>query len=117
MTPRPGGPPAIPSGPPAELPIWKGRRGVLNTAACCVLSLPCAFALFSLAARSTVVPVCTAYAGAHEMAYADFKLVGVKHASTVVCLLIQANGKHQDIYLRELVPVRHQSPGRLRDEP
>ena len=94
----------LPSGPPAELPIWKGRRGLVNTVLCCVLSLPCAFGLWFLAERSTIVPACTAYAGAHGMTYSDFKLVGVKQASTVVCLLTQANGKNQDMYLGELVP-------------
>jgi len=93
----------LPSGPPPELPIWKGRRGVINTVMCCVLSLPCAFGLWFLAERSTIIPACTAYASGHGMTYTDFKLVGVKHASTVVCLLNQGNGKNQDVYLSELV--------------
>jgi hypothetical protein len=38
------------------------------------------------------------------MAYTDFKLVGVRHASTVVCILTQANGRNQDVHLSELVP-------------
>ena len=37
------------------------------------------------------------------MTYTDFKLVGVEHASTVVCLLNQGNGTNQDVYLNELV--------------
>jgi hypothetical protein len=37
------------------------------------------------------------------MTYTDFKLVGVKHASTVVCLLNQGDGKNQDVYLNGLV--------------
>jgi hypothetical protein len=37
------------------------------------------------------------------MTYTDFKLVGVKHASTVVCLLNQGDGRNQDVYLNELV--------------
>ena len=37
------------------------------------------------------------------MTYADFKLVGVKQASTVVCLLERGNGQRQDVYLNELV--------------
>jgi hypothetical protein len=94
----------LPSGPRPELPIWKGRRGLVNTVLCCVLSLPCAFGLWLLAERSTIVPACTAYAGAHGMTYADFKLVGVKQASTVVCMLTEANGKSQDVHLSELVP-------------
>jgi hypothetical protein len=94
----------LPSFPPAELPIWKGRRGFINTVACCVLSLPCAFGLWFLAERSVIVPACTAYASTHEMTYTDFKLVGVRHASTVVCMLTQANGRIEDIHLSDLVP-------------
>ena len=93
----------LPSGPPPELPIWKGRRGVINTVMCCVLALPCAFGLSFLAERGTIVPACTAYASRHGMTYTDFKLVGVKHASTVVCLLNQGDGKNQDVYLNGLV--------------
>lgn len=38
------------------------------------------------------------------MTYTDFKLVGVKRASTVVCMLTQANGNSQEVHLSELVP-------------
>ena len=88
---------------PTELPLWKGRRGVINAVVCCVLSLPCAFGLWLLAERSTIVPSCTAYASGHGMRYADFKLVGVKQASTVVCLLERPDGQRQEVYLNELV--------------
>jgi hypothetical protein len=84
--------------------MWKGRRGLVNTIACCALSLPCAFGLWLLAERSTIVPACTSYARAHGAAYLDFKLVGVKHASTVVCLLAEGNGKVLDVHLNELIP-------------
>jgi hypothetical protein len=93
-----------PRGPSPELPIWQGRRGLVNAALCCVLSLPCAFGLWRLAERSTIVPACASYAGAHGMRYTDFKLVGVKQASTVVCMFTEANGKSQDVHLSELVP-------------
>jgi len=92
-----------PSGEPTELPLWKGRRGVINTVVCCVIALPCAFGVWLLAERSTIVPSCSAYASGHAMKYSDFKLVGVKHASTVVCLLEHANGEETDVHLSELV--------------
>ena len=92
-----------PSGEPTELPLWKGRRGVINAVVCCVLSLPCAFGLWFFAERSTIVPSCTAYASGHGMTYADFKLVGVKQASTVVCLLERRQRAETDVYLNELV--------------
>jgi hypothetical protein len=76
---------------------------VINTVMCCVLSLPCAFGLWFLTERSTIIPACTAFANGHGMTYTDFKLLGVKHASTVVCLLNQGNGKTQDVSLNELV--------------
>jgi hypothetical protein len=54
-----------PSDPSTELPIWKGRRGLINTAFCLALSLPCAFGLWFLAERTTIIPACSAYASAH----------------------------------------------------
>src|SRR5512133_2587800 len=92
-----------PSAPSAELPIWKGRRGLIATVLCCVLAVPCAFGLWFLTERSTIIPACAAYARSHGMIYADFKLVGVRHASTVVCMLTQSNGQIQDVRLGELV--------------
>jgi hypothetical protein len=37
------------------------------------------------------------------MTYRDFKLTGVRHASTVVCLLARPNGASQDVHLNEIV--------------
>ena len=93
----------LPIDPPAELPLWKGRRGVINAVMCCVLALPCAYALWAFAERSVIVPACTTYASAHGLTYTDFKLTGVKQADTVVCLLAQANGASQEVHLNELV--------------
>jgi hypothetical protein len=94
-----------PKDPRAELPIWKGRRGWITAAACCVLALPCAFGVFFFAERSVIVPACAAYASAHGMTYTDFKLAGVKQPETeVVCLLTQANGKEEEVSLNNLVP-------------
>jgi hypothetical protein len=94
----------LPSGPPAALPLWQGRSGVINTVRCCVLAVPCALGPWFLAQRSIIVPACTAYAVAQGMTYTDFKLVGVKHASTVVCLLDRTDGRRQDVHLGEIVP-------------
>lgn len=94
----------LPNEPATDLAIRKGRRGMFNTILCCVLALPCAFAVWFVTERSTIAPACTAYATANGMTYTDFKLVGVKHASTVVCLLTQGNGKIKDVHLSELVP-------------
>jgi hypothetical protein len=91
------------SDPPAELPIWKGRRGLINTALCLALSLPCAFGVWFLVERTTIVPACSAYASAHGMSYADFKLTGVKEKSTVVCVFAQGSGRPAEIHLNELV--------------
>jgi len=95
----------LPSARAAELPIWKGRRGVINAVACCVLAVPCAFGVFFMATRTTIVPACTRYATAHGLTYTDFKLVGVKqNDSAVVCLLSRTDGTNEEMYLNELVP-------------
>lgn len=84
--------------------MWSGRRGWINTILCCVLALPCALGVWLLAERSVIAPACTGYASSHGLTYTDFKLVGVKHASTVVCLLSGADGSRSEVHLRELVP-------------
>ena len=94
-----------PIAPQEEPPIWKGRRGLINTGAVVVLAILLGFGLWFLADRTTITPACTAYADAHGMTYKDFKLVGLKRDSTVVCLLARANGTTKDVYLKELVPV------------
>ena len=93
----------LPNHPAETLSIWKGRRGVINTALCCAVAVLCAWGVWSATERSVIVPTCSAYATSHGLAYADFKLVGIRHASTVVCLLTQPNGQTQDVYLKELV--------------
>lgn len=79
---------------------------MINTVACCVLSLPCAFGLWSLAERTVIVPACTAYASAHAMTYTDFKLIGGMREpqSTVVCMLTDTDRSSHDIELGKLVP-------------
>lgn len=88
---------------PVVLPIWKGRRGLLNSILCGVLGLLCAVSLLLITERTIVAPACTAYASAHDMTYSDFKLVGLKQYDTVVCLLLRDDGKAQDVYLKTLV--------------
>jgi hypothetical protein len=87
-----------------ELGLWQGRRGVLNTVICCALGALCSLGLWLFAERTTIVPACTQYAAANGWRYADFKLVGVKDASTVVCLLTREAGKTEDVHLDQLVP-------------
>lgn len=91
--------------PQEEPPIWKGRRGLANTGLVVLTAIILGIGLWLLADRSTIRPACTAYAEAHGMTYKDFKLVGLKRDSTVVCLLARDNGTTKDVYLRELVPV------------
>jgi hypothetical protein len=88
---------------PVVLPMWRGRRGLVAAALCFVLAIGCGMGLLLLVERSTIAPACRGYAAAHEMRYVDFKLVGVKRNSTVVCLLARPDGTSHDVYLRELV--------------
>lgn len=90
--------------PPVVPPIWHGRRGVINTALCGVLAVVTGIGLLLLAQRSVIVPACAAYADTHSVTYADFKIVGLKRANNVVCLLTTADGKTRDVRLSELVP-------------
>lgn len=96
----------IPNSPPAELPIWKGRRGLINAALCCVLALPCAFGLLKFAERRVIGPACTAYARDHGMTYRSFTTTGTASApsSHVACVLTQADGSNGTAGLETLVP-------------
>jgi hypothetical protein len=86
------------------LAIWKGRRGVVNTAGCFVLGLLCAFALWTFTERTTVVPACTAYAAANGMTYATFRADTHKYDSGIVCVLTRADGTPTNVSLRDIVP-------------
>jgi len=95
--------PSLPTAP-AVLPMWQGRPGLIRTVICFVLGALLAVGLLLLTERSLIAPACRGYADAHAMRYTDFKLVGIKTSTTVVCLLARADGKPGEIYLREIVP-------------
>lgn len=88
---------------PVELPMWRGRRGLVASAICLVLALACGIGLLLLVERTTIAPPCRAYAAAHGMTYSEFTLVGVRTTSNVVCVLKRANGSSGDVHLSELV--------------
>ena len=56
---------------PVVFPIWKGRRGLINTVICSILGLACAIGLLEFAERTVVVPKCTAYGLSRGMTYTD----------------------------------------------
>ena len=93
----------LPVDPPEELPIWKGRRGLVNTALCCALGLACGMGLAMSAERSTIVPACSAYAKTNGMTYTKYELGGVRRATSVDCLLKRADGRGAHVHLNELV--------------
>ena len=87
-----------------ELPIWRGRRGIVNTAVCCLLGLLTGFALWTFAERTTVVPACTAYARQHGLVYVDFKAEERRNDSGVDCVVRRDDGSTTDVSLRDVVP-------------
>jgi hypothetical protein len=96
--------PKYPIEPQEEPPIWKGRRGIVNTGLVLFFAIALGMGLFLLADRTTIQPACAGYAEAHGMTYKDFTLVGLKRASTVVCRMTRDNGSTKSVYLGELVP-------------
>lgn len=95
---------ALPNSPRAELPIWKGRRGMVTAALCCVLALPCAFALWLFADRSAIAPSCATYGRVHGMAYIDFKTYSGRRDSNVGCLYKQSTGQETEVSFSEVAP-------------
>jgi len=95
---------SLPKGPPPELPIWKGRRGMVNAAACCILALPCAFALWVYTDTSTITPNCTEYGRTHGMTYTDFKTYSNRRDSNIGCLFKQANEQEAEVPFSEVAP-------------
>ena len=87
----------LPKDPPPELPIWKGRRGMINAAVCCILAVPLAFALWMYTDRSTIAPGCTAYGRVHGMTYTDFKTYTGRRDSNIGCTFKQANGQEAEV--------------------
>jgi hypothetical protein len=96
--------PVEPRLPSSSLPIWRGRRGVINTVACGVLGLLSGFALWTFAERTAVLPACTAYARENGLAYVDFRGDTHKYDSGIVCLFTRADGSPKDVSLRDVVP-------------
>jgi hypothetical protein len=92
----------LPASP--ELPIWQGRRGVVNTAACVVCGLAFAFALWTFGERTSIVPACTTYGMAHGLRYVSFRSEVHKYDSGIVCLFVQTDGQKAEVSLRDVVP-------------
>jgi hypothetical protein len=91
------------TGTPRHVALWTGRRGVVNTVACCALALPCAMALVWLTERTTAAPACGSYGQAHGLTF-----VGVVHYSrddsSTVCQFTQGSGESSEVPFRQLAP-------------
>ena len=81
--------------------MWRGRRGVLNTAVCAVLGLAAAFALWIFAVRVAVVPACTAYGTHHDMTYVDYKVYRTQQRASAACILTSPGGATHDVAITE----------------
>lgn len=85
--------------PSVVLPMWRGRRGVVNTLVCGVVGVLCAFALLRFAERAVVVPACTAYAKSHGLTYVDYKVYSSKRRASSACILRTSKGGTEDVSL------------------
>lgn len=81
------------------LPMWRGRRGALNTIACGVLGFAAAFALWTFAARVAVVPACTAYGRSHGMTYVDYEVYSGTRRASSACILESSSGAKHSVSL------------------
>lgn len=83
------------------LPIWKGRRGVMNTLICGILGVLCAFVLWQFAVRTAVNPACSAYGESHGMTYVDYKVYSSQRRASSACIFKTHRGGMQDVSLHE----------------
>jgi hypothetical protein len=83
------------------LPMWRGRRGVINTIVCGILGLAAAFGLWTFAVRVAVIPACTAYARSRGLTYVDYKVYDRKQRASSACIFKSSNGATQDVLLPE----------------
>lgn len=86
---------------PVELPIWRGRRGLINTVICGALGLACGVGLAELAERRVVVPECTAYGERHGMRYTDYRVYTSGLHGSGVCSFKTGRGGVEDVSLEE----------------
>lgn len=83
------------------LPMWRGRRGAINTITCAVLGIVAASAFWMLAVRAAVDPACTAYGRSHGMTYVDYKVYETKQVASSACILTSSSGAAHDVLLPE----------------
>ena len=88
---------------PVALPIWRGRRGLVNTAICGVLGLLLASGLAVLVDHTVVVPGCTAYGQSHGMMYLDYKVYTSAKQESGACIFRTAGEHIQDVSFREAI--------------
>jgi hypothetical protein len=87
--------------PQAVLPMWKGRRGVINTLICGILGVVCAFAFWQFAVRTAVMPACMTYGKSHELTYVDYKVYSSQRHASSACIFKTQRGGTQDVALPE----------------
>lgn len=85
--------------PSVVLPMWRGRRGVVNTIVCGVVGLFCAFAFLKFAERTAVVPACRAYATSHGLTYVDYTVYSSKRRASSACVFRTPKGGTEDVSL------------------
>ena len=85
--------------PSVVLPMWRGRRGAVNTIACSILGIAAAFAFWTFAVRVAVAPACTAYGRDHAMTYVDYKVNSWTRRSSSSCILKSSSGATRSVSL------------------
>ena len=88
---------------PGDFPIWRGRRGLVNTAICGVLGFLIAFGLAEFVERTVVVPGCTGYGQSHGMTYLDYKIYTNSKHESGACIFRTAGGHVEDVSFREAI--------------
>lgn len=86
---------------PVEFPIWRGRRGLINTVLCGILGLVCAIGLAEFAEHKVVVPKCTAYGENLGMTYSSYTIYTGGRHGTGQCSFKTKRGGTEDVSIEE----------------
>lgn len=81
------------------LPMWRGTRGVINTAFVGVLGVAAAAAFWIFAVAVVVRPACTAYARAHGLTYVDYTVFWQQIRSSSACEFQSSRGTSESVKL------------------
>lgn len=83
------------------LPMWRGRRGVINTIFVSVIGVAAAVAFWFFAVTVVIRPACTELGEQRGLTFVDYKVYTRQQKASSACVFKSRSGATQDVYLTE----------------